>query len=490
MDISRRSFLWTSLAACTPFFAGAAGEAVRIGLLSDIHVGDKKQAEVFRKALEAIAKRNPDAVVIPGDLANNGLIHQLELVAETWRKVFPGDKAPDGRHVEKVFITGNHDVEGHTYLKKGDEDMSVQAIGPRRAEVWEKCFGEKWEPIRIREVKGWKFVCADYGFEDEKNLKPFFAAHHAELASAKAFFYLQHRHPFHTCFGPQAMGQDMGSSQKVLNRYPNAVAISGHSHMSIHDERAIWQGAFTSIGLSTLTSPALFGGRENSKRSKLTEVGDEQMPAIWTKPDGKQGMFMWLYPDRMVIAREEYVYGERLGPDWEIPFDTTPKNRPFSFEAHARSMPVPEFGAKAAVTVKQGVGKNRKAQETPQLFVSFPNVLSSGGGTRAYDYEIQIEAEDADVVKIERTKRVYSAHCYLGEKHDTKDVVCAFGLDETPAKRVFRFAVRPGDAFGRLGSPLYSPWFTRSPEVAKYRRDATCLAADAPVPAQQKSRRF
>ena len=56
MAISRRSFLWTSLAACTPFFAGAADEAVRIGLLSDIHVGDKKQAEVFRKALEAMRR--------------------------------------------------------------------------------------------------------------------------------------------------------------------------------------------------------------------------------------------------------------------------------------------------------------------------------------------------------------------------------------------------------------------------------------------------
>ena len=475
MGISRRSFLWISLAACAPFFAGAADEAVRVGLLSDIHVGNRKQAEVFRNALEAIARRNPDAVVIPGDLANNGLVHQLDLVAETWRAVFPGDNAPDGRHVEKVFIFGNHDIEGHTYLKDGGDAIAAQAIGPRRAEVWERCFGEKWEPIRIREVKGWKFVCADYGYESEKDLKPFFAAHHAELASAKAFFYLQHRHPSNTCFGPHAMGQDTGSSRKVLRRYPNAIAISGHSHMSIHDERAIWQGEFTSIGLSTLTAPYLFGGRENSSRTKLTATDDEQMPAIWTKPDGKQGMFMWIYPDRMVVVREEYVHGERLGPDWEVPFGTTPASRPFSFEAHAKRLPVPAFGEDAKVVVRQAEGKNRKGLNAPQVFVSFPNVLSAGGGTRAFDYEIQIEMEDVDVVKIEKSKRVYSAHCYLGEKHDAKDVVCAFGMDEIPMKNLFRFAVRPGDSFGRLGAPAYSSWFTRSPEVAKYRRHATFL---------------
>ena len=53
-----------------------------IGLLSDIHVGDRKQAEVFRKALEAIALANDavkaaiagktvrKVVAVPGRLVN------------------------------------------------------------------------------------------------------------------------------------------------------------------------------------------------------------------------------------------------------------------------------------------------------------------------------------------------------------------------------------------------------------------------------------
>ena len=29
--------------------------------------------------------------------------------------MFPGDKAPDGRRVERIFITGNHDWDAYTY---------------------------------------------------------------------------------------------------------------------------------------------------------------------------------------------------------------------------------------------------------------------------------------------------------------------------------------------------------------------------------------
>lgn len=477
--VKRREFLSLALSASALAPSIAAGaEPVAIGLLSDIHVGDEKQAEVFRKALAFIAKRNPDAVVIAGDMANNGFVWQYELVAAAWEKVFPGDRGPDGRKVAKVFVNGNHDVEGHTYLAvKTPEERALnedKAIGPRRAEAWEKCFHEKWEPIRIREVKGWKFVCTDFGFETEKNLSEFFAKHHAELASQPAFFYVQHKHPFNTCFG-LTVPQSSHLLRKIFDRYPNMIAISGHSHMSIHDERAIWQGTFTSIGLSTLAAPVLFGGRENTTRSRLIKTDDEQMPAVYTRPDGKQGMFMWLYPDRAVVRRDEYVYGETLGPDWTWRFDSMPDSHPYAFETRAKNGIVPAFGSKAKVEVTVGKGKNRRREEVDQLFVSFPNVLARDCGTRANDFEIQLETKDTDVFKIECTKRVYSRYRYLGESRDTKPVVCAFAISETPSKRLFRFVVRPCDAFGNFGKPLYSDWFGRSAEVVKYNRYAKLI---------------
>ena len=39
-------------------------------------------------------------------------VEELEAVAEAWYRVFPNDRAPDGRTVEKVFVYGNHDWQG------------------------------------------------------------------------------------------------------------------------------------------------------------------------------------------------------------------------------------------------------------------------------------------------------------------------------------------------------------------------------------------
>ena len=46
--------------------------------LSDIHVGSQFREKVFEKAIDEINSLKPEAVVITGDLTNEGLIEQYE----------------------------------------------------------------------------------------------------------------------------------------------------------------------------------------------------------------------------------------------------------------------------------------------------------------------------------------------------------------------------------------------------------------------------
>ena len=113
--LSRRGFLKgicaASVAAGVPARmwgagAGAGAPDLRIGVLSDIHLSydkngflDSPQSElqgVFIKALEYFRDRHVDGVLVCGDLANSGLLPELELVANAWKQVFPGDRLPDG----------------------------------------------------------------------------------------------------------------------------------------------------------------------------------------------------------------------------------------------------------------------------------------------------------------------------------------------------------------------------------------------------------
>ena len=86
-----------------------------IGVLSDIHIRDAQSADTFQHALEYFRGQKVDGVIMAGDLADWGLEPQLQVVADVWYRVFPDDKLPTGEHVEKLFIYGNHDMEGYTW---------------------------------------------------------------------------------------------------------------------------------------------------------------------------------------------------------------------------------------------------------------------------------------------------------------------------------------------------------------------------------------
>ena len=105
MNISRRFFIGG--AASFGAFAGnrvvrAAGNAlagtpnITFGVVSDIHItkvgeGEKMEAWgnnlTFRHTLEWFRDQGVDAVLIAGDMADNGMVEQMEAVAQAWYAV-------------------------------------------------------------------------------------------------------------------------------------------------------------------------------------------------------------------------------------------------------------------------------------------------------------------------------------------------------------------------------------------------------------------
>ena len=132
---------------------------LRFGVLSDLHIqclaGDRGTGggpEVFEHALEYYRDRKVDAVVIAGDMSDLGLGDELVLVGKTWDKVFPNGRAPDGRKVEKVFVTGNHEsgtfvnprnLQHIRKLYNGDDaEVRRQLLRTNFAYWWEQAFHE------------------------------------------------------------------------------------------------------------------------------------------------------------------------------------------------------------------------------------------------------------------------------------------------------------------------------------------------------------
>ncbi len=80
---------------------------MKIVQLSDIHVGSQFREEIFEKVIDEVNALKPDAVVITGDLTNEGLVSEYEKCKDLVSKL----------NVDKVIsISGNHDYRNTGYL--------------------------------------------------------------------------------------------------------------------------------------------------------------------------------------------------------------------------------------------------------------------------------------------------------------------------------------------------------------------------------------
>ena len=447
-------------------FCGETPPRLRLGVMSDIHltwnVDEPGSYERIEKVLRFYRDRNVDGVVIAGDIADWGFVDQLVQFAELWRKVFPDDRAPDGHRVERLFVGGNHDLcgpyepykwEGRSIFEQKERFVKTVGIGV----AWEKAFGEKYESIWLKEVKGFSFTGAHWGCE--KGLSEFLAAHRAKINPNLPYFHIQHPHPLGTVypgtFSKNSWNYDHGAAKKVLAEFPNAVALSGHTHLSLTDERSIWQGEFTSVATASLSYVWHAPGRENSvPPNKRTAQMPKINPWPWKDPDrGHQLMCFDVYDDRIEIERLSAFDFMRLGPNWVVPTDAA--KRPYEFKSRQASLPPPEFPVGASVTVsKPFAGKDRAGKETQQVDVRFPT--ASAGRSRAFEYEVAAEVESEGGWKTHLQKQVFSPTYHKSVAAEAKEANCVFATAELPQAGACRFVVTPLSSMGTRGKSIVS----------------------------------
>ena len=443
--------------------AGAAqepGALLKMGVLSDIHLNRPGDESTFIKALEYFRDHGADSVLIAGDFADSGRIFQAKMLADAWFKVFPNDTAPDGRHVERLFVYGNHCVAGWTWngeLKKDEARAKAEAIGfgDNRGKVWDEVFHEEFKPIWMKTVKGIPVIGAHW---EERGhgiaIEDFMKAHGKEIDPKLPFVYTQHAHPKNTCFGSWAWGHDDGRATRALSPFANAVAFSGHSHYTLTDERTVWQGAFTSINTSSLKySSCDYSLRENINGNGSGFHGEgrkHRMGQVGTG-DGRQGMLVSYFDDHLAIERREFVYGQSLGDDWVVPMPAA--NETYSYAKRAAQRVTPEFAAGTKVEVKVTPKKDEK--DFTHVTLTFP-AAEMRQKCRVYEYEVTAVLNEDDVDLVQAQRRMMSPDFHLPVSKLAKEVQFVFAAEDLMAKGHYRFEVRPVECFGKKGAAIVS----------------------------------
>lgn len=484
---TRREFLGGVLCSLTAaglprgIIASPLGERrLRLGVLSDTHICGgfkdgvcppetlRRSSETSRRAFKWFDEQGVDAVAVTGDIADLGRVAELQEFADAWNSVFPKGKGADGRPVEKLFIYGNH--ESYAEYARG-----VRAIWPSgRDAVWREVFGEPFADLRVKTVKGIDFLMASWGWESKKHSIGGGYDRFAELAAQCAkrspvFFELQHPHPKGTCHGPRAWGQDEGVSAKMLSRYRNAVALSGHSHYLLTDERTVWQGAFTSIGCGSLRYsgepvedyPPL--GFENTVADwayntdfapgvRAAIDSGKIMPRLNRGPHqlarGNQGMMIDVYDSALVIRRKEFNYGFDLGELWEVPMPAR-VGGPFDPVVRKKATPLCSFVAGVKLTFARGAkARSRDGIEHDVLTLTVPGgAKTSGSPLVAYDVGYIAESG-----KWNHLQFVCADDFNLPKERKDAEMKIPVRTDRIPPKS--RLAVKPLDCFHREGAAI------------------------------------
>ncbi|MBP5510674.1 MAG: metallophosphoesterase [Kiritimatiellae bacterium] len=471
---------------------------IRFGVVSDIHItkigANEEMAAfgnnlTFRHTLEWFREQGVDAVLIAGDMADKGMGEQLAAVAEAWYAVFPGDRYPDGRPVEKVFVTGNHDWDGFNYggfaakAYPDEAERNRHILRKDMAGWWKKVFHEDYEPIYLKTIKGYSFIGChwDTSAPNGKHvyafsrLSDFLVSRASAIDPALPFFYAQHPHPKNTCYGPWAWGHDKGFVTKALAERPNAIAFSGHSHYSLTDERSIWQGAFTSVGTSSLRYTGLPYNEFPGEGFENTPCGDgrhwqtdarKMMGRFITPGDCRQGMLWSVYDDCIVVKRREFLSNLDLGDDWVMPLPAA-ESKPFAFTEHAKKLRAPQFADGAGLKIAQTKTKNRGGKSKDGK-VKIPSVAKDSvqitapaslpdRNARLYCYEFTAESKSGE----KKVKRVLAEGYNHAPEHPRAKLptLCVFAKDELPAGEL-RFTAVPRNSFGLAGKTFSTEWMT------------------------------
>lgn len=486
---------------------GSADRPLRVGVLTDIHITPPETGdEWFVKALRRFDAARVDAVLIAGDLTTWTRRYEFEAAAAAWRKVFPDDRRSDGVRIERIFITGNHDVDGFFYSGgkfKSNEEVEAVSFYRHRDEWWREFFGEPYEPARVKFVKGYAFVLVNWwsraaqSFADNPAKFPLAAGlpaeHHpgpeflakiaGDLPKNRPFFYVQHEPlPGTVCqaFADAPLDETGG----ILAGYPNCIALTGHMHYPLTDERSIWQREFTAVNCSCARGFAFsFPGRENGhsvtdyNRDPPFEMDKFDIVAV------RQGLTMDVFADRVVFERFDIANDIAVGDDWVVPLYANGATVPpdgaapkYSFAARTIASQPPQFASDAAVTVAEIDDGHRRtplgnaADPAPrrQIVVSFPTAPSTAASPRALDYSVTAELRIQDMTQVVQEKRVYSPGFCMAESLDAGPVTCAFAREAIPKNRDIRFTVRPINCWGKAGDPIRSDWLRFAPDATAH----------------------
>lgn len=299
---------------------------LKFGVLADIHIqgNNRPPSKKFASALKQLltkANGNLDALLIAGDLTDYGLPSQ---VSDLKRIMYNS-----GLNLTKtrfIFALGNHEYYNHQLkgaLWKGGylfRDIFGNKVykGATRKEIKAGDYhttvnGYDFIAVNCSQYEGGvKYLSSDINWL-KKQLK-IAASNHP----GKPVFVVSH---------PMITGTNFGSNEgaywagkdlyNVFMNYPQVIYFCGHLHFPENDERSIWQGDFTTIGVG---STFYCSNHPKDDKNGNTFIDIKRGFETDDARETSQGLFVEVDKQSNVkIVRMDFANEEEIKSPWIIP---------------------------------------------------------------------------------------------------------------------------------------------------------------------------
>lgn len=388
--------------------------------ISDIHVNrGGNWSNKIDKTFSILSNQNPklDAIFITGDLTHNGTQEEFDLVKQLVSAKLPTD-------VPVYYCMGNHDwwasaTEGG--------NMFINTLN---------------QPLnQYINIKGYPFIMISMETKNEHNAygetTRTFLNNSLMTASIefpnKPIFVFMHVPNANTVYGSFEIGGNdaWGTStvQDILEQYPQVVAISGHSHYLLADERSIHQDKFTSINDGSISYAETEKGLEGGTRPKDSEKILE-------------GCFISLNENNDVLVKRWDFYNNiEIKTPWEISAPHDGSNFTYTI-AQRNGEPKPYFENDAKLTID-------KDDLNLACTASFP--VAKDDDDVIY-YRIELLDNDKEVVS---TYKILSEYYLPSTSSNLTWNISGLETDKTYSVRIFAI-----DAFSNESTPLESEIFS------------------------------
>lgn len=418
--MNRREFIVMAGAACLlPAGAATVKPLFRIGLLTDTHIGPRRESCVLVKgAMRLFREKACEVIVHCGDLAD---LHYVEGYRNYRAEIEDAFPAGMKDRPDFLYVHANHDIID-----------PVKARDPKQAAHRFMDYGEAFaEMDRLLGAEQGHFVEREYHgfpllvFPQEMNLVGGYKAFEEKVAEAcaahpgKPVFICVHTPPSSTTYNSGQWGN--ATTRQILDRYPQVVCFGGHIHNSLRNELCIWQeGGFAAVDVGCLQQWEGIAVGSTAKSKKAYEA-----------------MVAEIFADNTVVIRRYDVRdGSEIRPDapWTVPLKRAAE-MPGAFAA----------GAKLVCAAD--------AVPFSSVRVTFPAVTN---GDDVLFYRVEAARKTAD-------GWVRSARCdvfdefYLAPSERTGRVETTIGSGYFDAGE-YRITATPVGFRGAEGCPLETVW--------------------------------